>query len=109
LAQPDTGELFLTSVVDARGAEFKIRRWAYAEVNQIVNIKVVGKERYLLKEHLLTKSELDAASLSAWLPRDFMENEIGVDNKFKVSVTVSFDGGRSHIAFNDSPEITIRA
>lgn len=102
------GKLSLADITDARGAQFNLAQWSYMYEKQILNIKVVGKEQYLLKDYELLSSEVGVAKTS-WLPKDFLVSQIGVGNKFRVSVTVSFDGGRTHLPFNDSPELTITA
>lgn len=104
-----TSELSLERITDPKGAEFKLGRWAYMAQDQILNIKVVGTDYYLIKNHPLTETEALAPHISSWLPESFLRTEIGIGNKFKVAVTVSFDEGRTHTAFKDSSELTLRA
>lgn len=104
-----TPELSLERIDDSRGAKFELGRWAYMEQHQILNIKVVGKDYYLIQHHHLTEAEAQAPSFTSWLPESFLRNQIGIGNKFKVSVTVSFDEGRTHLPFRDSAELTLRA
>jgi hypothetical protein len=100
------GNLSLLQITDPQGATFQLARWAYMHQDQILNIKVVGKENYLLKDYKVVESDVGGTKFS-WLSKDFLEQQIGVGNKFKVSVTVSFDGGQTHLAFYDSPELTL--
>ncbi|MDQ0127241.1 hypothetical protein J2W17_006241 [Pseudomonas lini] len=104
-----TSELSLKMIDDPKGARFELGRWAYMAQDQILNIKVVGKDYYLIQNHSLTETEAQAPSFTSWLPESFLRNQIGIGNKFKVSVTVSFDQGRTHLPFRDSAELTLRA
>lgn len=108
-AQGTGGVLSLAQVTDPRGAEFRLARWAYINEGQILNIKVFGKEQYLLKDHRVTPAQAEAQYVESWLAKTYLQTQIGVGNKFKVSVTVSFDEGRTHIPFKDSPELTLSA
>lgn len=106
LAQGTGGQLSLARITDARGARFNLTNWSYMNEDQILNIKVFGKEHYLLKDHVVLVSEVGKVKES-WLSTDFLTTQVGVNNKFRVSVTVSFDGGHIHHSFNDSPELTL--
>ncbi|PAM84686.1 hypothetical protein CES87_04345 [Pseudomonas sp. ERMR1:02] len=108
-AQGTGGVLSLASVTDPKGTEFRLGRWAYIAEEQILNIKVFGKEDYLLKDHRVTKAEAEAPHVSSWLLKSYLQTQVGVGNKLKVTVTVSFDEGRTHIAFANSPEVTLSA
>jgi hypothetical protein len=110
LAQGTGGRLSLDKV-GPEGAKFELGRWAYIHEGQILNIKVVGRDVYLLRDHRVTGPEANPAtkSISAWLSRDFLANQLGVGNKFKVSVTISFDAGLTHTPLKDSPELTLTA
>jgi hypothetical protein len=107
LAQGTGGKLSLAQV-GTEGAEFRLGRWAYMHKGQILNIKVVGHEEYLFKDHVVTESEADPgkSSISGWLSRNFLANQLGEGGKFKVSVTISFNG-TTHTPLRDSQELTL--
>jgi hypothetical protein len=107
LGQGTDGILYLSRISDPQGAEYTLRAWSYIEEDQILNIKVSGKDHYLLKDHRVTKAEADAEHISSWLLKSYLETEIGIGNTFKVSVTVSFDEGRTHTSFKDSTVLTL--
>lgn len=106
LAQGTGGRLSLTLVTDPRGARFNLAPWSYMHEGQILNIKVINKDHYLLKEYVVQEADIGMSNAS-WLSKDFLVTQIGISGKFKVSVTVSFDGGQTFLPFNDSPELTL--
>ncbi|PRA40701.1 MULTISPECIES: hypothetical protein [Pseudomonas] len=106
LAQGTGGKLSLGLITDPRGAKYNLAQWSYLHEGQILNIKVINKDHYLLKDYVVTAADVGKVKES-WLAKDFLVNQVGLNNKFKVSVTVSFDGGRTHLSFPDSPELTL--
>lgn len=106
LAQGTGGKLSLGLITDPRGAKYNLAPWSYLHEGQILNIKVINKDHYLLKDYVVTAADVGKVKES-WLAKDFLVNQVGLNNKFKVSVTVSFDGGRTHLSFPDSPELTL--
>jgi len=103
------GILSLAEITDPKGTEYRLPRWAYIHAGQILNIQVFGKEHYLLKDHRVTETEAGATYISAWLLKTYLQTQVGIGNKFKVSVKVSFDEGRTALDFTDSTELTLRA
>lgn len=106
LAQGTGGRLSLSLVTDSRGARFNLAQWSYMHEGQILNIKVVNKDHYLLKDYEVKEADVGIVNTS-WLSKEFLVSQVGVGGKFKVSVTVSFDGGQTFLPFNDSPELTL--
>lgn len=106
-AQGTGGVLSLASIKDPKGAEFRLERWAYIDEGQVLNIQVFEKDQFLLKDHRVTRAEADAPHITAWLLKSYIQSQVGVGKSFKVSVTVSFDEGRTKFGFRDSPEMRV--